>query len=623
MNLNKRLDNANPHNLSKGIIGVSLCILAYVIKWFGSYQFQPLDYHLLSLPIFLSGIILLLFNFITLKTTLFPILFLFLLIPPPTTSLYLIGSKLSILSSQISYFILQILGQPVSLSFSYGSPIIYLKSNTGVNIPFAIDIACSGIYSLIAFLIFVIFISYISRGPALKKIPILIIGLPLLYTMNIIRIISIILIGNYLGQGFALNIFHLLGGWNLLLIATLILFSITEKILNIQIFSTKKENCSHTENEIVCEKCGIINVPPASNITKREMLRGLLIIMITLSTLIIQVPVIALNEGYTEVFIQKPSGDEIKKILPEIDGYTLSFAYKDEEFEEITGQDASLMFQYQPNSPNYTSLWVGVEIAPALRSLHPWELCLVSGPISRGIDAKVVQLDLKDIHLFENPPLSARYFTFKEINSNRTQVILYWYTRSLFKSGENYIQKWSKISLIKFTNNPSEYVNIESELLPNAVLIAGYWRSLTNWSWLAIAIAKAGPSLMLIILTIIIGITTYTYLKKEKYKKRAKQTYNHLTDFKDKSIIDAIKFMEKKPAVLSDVAELYENHTKEKINNDSLVRKINQAVESGLINNSIININDEPYLSWSVNFNENRLLGKIKSPLKFARNKEV
>ena len=37
------------------IMGACLCLLAIQLYWYGSYTFYPLEYHLLSLPLFLSG----------------------------------------------------------------------------------------------------------------------------------------------------------------------------------------------------------------------------------------------------------------------------------------------------------------------------------------------------------------------------------------------------------------------------------------------------------------------------------------------------------------------------------------------------------------------------------------
>ena len=157
----------------KEITGTLLCILAYLIKWYGSYTFQPLYYHIATLPIFIAGIILIIFNTQTLKTLLFPIAFLFFLIPPPVTLAQEAGSALATFSSQAAYNFLKIIGLPVSLLYAYGSPIIYLNTSSGIEIPFAIDIACSGLYSLIGFIIFATFAAYIVREPIQKKLIIL------------------------------------------------------------------------------------------------------------------------------------------------------------------------------------------------------------------------------------------------------------------------------------------------------------------------------------------------------------------------------------------------------------------------------------------------------------------
>ena len=76
-------------------IGILLFATAVLVYWFGSYTFTPLEYHMLTLPILASGIILILFNGQTLKQLAFPIIFLFFLTPPPSDILYSVGSTLS------------------------------------------------------------------------------------------------------------------------------------------------------------------------------------------------------------------------------------------------------------------------------------------------------------------------------------------------------------------------------------------------------------------------------------------------------------------------------------------------------------------------------------------------
>jgi len=82
------------------ITGTLLCILAYIIKWFGSYSFQPLEYHIASLPIFVAGIVLLIFNAQTLRVLLFPIAFLAFLIPPPLELAQAAGAALAAFSAR-------------------------------------------------------------------------------------------------------------------------------------------------------------------------------------------------------------------------------------------------------------------------------------------------------------------------------------------------------------------------------------------------------------------------------------------------------------------------------------------------------------------------------------------
>src|SRR3990172_5590649 len=63
------------------LVGVSFCFTAFLIYWYGSYTFNPLEYHVASLVIFTAGITLFLANLKTLLALLFPILFLILLVP--------------------------------------------------------------------------------------------------------------------------------------------------------------------------------------------------------------------------------------------------------------------------------------------------------------------------------------------------------------------------------------------------------------------------------------------------------------------------------------------------------------------------------------------------------------
>jgi len=588
------------------LVGALLCLLAYLIKWYGSYTFQPLEYHVASLPLFVAGIILIVFNTQTLRTLLFPIAFLAFLIPPPIELAQTAGAALSTFSSQAAYTLLKTIGLPVSLSNTYLSPVISLQTPSGAEIPFAIDIACSGLYSLIGFILFAIFTAYIARGPFQKKLIILSLGLPLVYVLNILRITMLVLIGYYFGPNLALSTFHLLGGWTLILFGTLILLTLAEKFIKIQIFRKTSETCPYCNEDNgkgYCLNCGKILQTTRGIFSKTDAAKLTLILAITISLLFIQVPVFALTEGAAEVFVQNPTGKPTStKILPKLEGYELRFVYRDVEFENISGQDASLIYQYVPQTPSKQSIWVGLEIGSTRGCLHKWEVCLITWPQTHGGKVRVNQLDLRDIHLLDNPPLSARYFAFQEKGSNNTEVVLYWYTRSIFKTEEGYQQKWSKISVIAYTHNPKEHRAVEDEILPASMAIANYWNPITTWSWTALAIAENGPTLIAISGTLLLLTLIFTLYIKWKNEIGARHLYNQISDPEDRQILDSIKELKRKSANESNISSKYKELSGKEIDIEKLHKRLVEAEKSDLIKTKIKNIYDEPYIIWKLNF---------------------
>lgn len=587
------------------VAGALLCLLAYLIRWFGSFTFQPLDFHVASLPLFVAGIVLIVFNTQTLRILLFPIVFLAFLLPPPLEIAQSAGAALATLSSRASYAILKTVGLPVSLLEAFGTPVIFLSTSSGEEIPFAVDIACSGLYSLIGFVLFAVFTAYLARGPLPKKAAILSMGLPLIYGFNILRITLIVVIGFYLGADAALSGFHLLGGWVLILLGTLLLLVIAEKILNIRIFGTTSDACTHSvvdDEEGFCVVCGKILEIPAVGFSRSEALKLVLVLAFVVSSLFIQVPVFALTEGRAEAILKSPAGDEkTLKVFPRIEGYELGFVYEDVAFENISGQDASLIYQYVPENRSKPIVWVGLEIGSTMGCLHRWEVCLIRWPQTHGRRVLYTQLDLRDIHLLDNPPLSARYFAFQRKSTNDTQIILYWYTRSIFETEEGYEQKWSKISVIQYIRNPREYEAAEDELLPFAEAIAGYWQPVITWSWAALAIAENGSILLAITATLLAVAGAFSFYLRRNKINAAKKTYTLISDKEELSILKAVKTL-KEPRNIPKIAAKYEELSGEEIDLEKLRKKLFEAVETGLIEMKITSQNDKPYINWKTNF---------------------
>jgi hypothetical protein len=230
--------------------------------------------------------------------------------------------------------------------------------------------------------------------------------------------------------------------------------------------------------------------------------------------------------------------------------------------------------------------------------------------MEQGKEARVNQVDLRDIHLIGNPPLSARYFAFNNDGSNSTEVILYWYTQSIFQEGKSYIQKWSKISVIKFVENPTDVLYTEKEIHEFALEIANYWQPLINWSWLALAIAESGPILLIVLFTIMMFSLGYTKYIQRTGSNRAFKAYSRLSSAEDLILIDTIIELEIQATECNIL-----NRLSDKIDQDTLKRKILEAEKSGIIKKKVVNIEDEPYLIWEPNFRNSILpsfLGKLK-----------
>nr|MDO8133500.1 exosortase/archaeosortase family protein [Candidatus Njordarchaeum guaymaensis] len=185
------------------ITGIAVCLSAFLLYWYGSYTFYPIEFHVASLVLFLIGITLTLFNLKTLTALIFPILFLIFLAPPPSIITSSAGGILGNFNAQDSFTVLKTLGIPVGLSSEYGSPIIVLNSSS-TPIQFTVDQACSGIYSLIAFAMFAAFLVLVVRGSIIKKIALVLIGFLMLPVINISRISLIVFIAYRFGEDIAM-----------------------------------------------------------------------------------------------------------------------------------------------------------------------------------------------------------------------------------------------------------------------------------------------------------------------------------------------------------------------------------------------------------------------------------
>jgi exosortase len=583
------------------IVGALLCFLAFVLYWRASYTFYPLEYRLVSLPIFVSGCILLIFNLETLKALAFPIALLLFLIPPPMETIQIFGAQLSFLSSQIAFWVLKAVGLPVEFSTQYGNPAIILEK-TPTAVTFNVDVACSGVYSLIAFTLVAFFIAYLVKGPISKKASMFFIGLPMVYALNILRIIIIVLIGFLLGEEIAMTIFHVFSGWILASVGTLILLSISEKMLRIPILTAKPNptqctSCKKTmENrENFCFNCGKILRHANIRLSQRDASK-IAALLLGLSVIIpLNVPIFTLTKGQPQIITQSPAGEQVSTdILPEIDGYELKFGRRVTGYEKLTHQDAFLVYYYIPDQNSSRRVEVVVEIAPAYDSVHRWEVCLLFAR-----KQPVTVLDQKEVQLLQNPPKIARFFAFPSTDSASYQVVLYWYERGVFDTGFGAKPEYMKVSLMVYFYNPDECAEVEEMLLPFAEAAVHYWEPVSKWPWIFTIIAAEGKKIIAVIIVLLAVILVFQTERIREQRESNLEAYNKLKLKEEKFILLAVhKASEKGKPTGKDIASAYQKLAGKPIEPDALHEKLTLAEDAGFVKREVTSVEDEPVITW-------------------------
>jgi exosortase len=586
------------------LAGISLCAVTILTYWYGSYTFTPLEYHMLTLPFLAAGLTLLLFNTQTLKQLLFPIAFLIFLTPPPDEILYGVGSALANLCASASNTLANMFGLHATLSTSNVGPVITLIRPDHATLPFNVDVACSGIYSLIGFVIFALFIAYIIRGKLLNKFAILVMGVPLIVGLNIIRITTVLAIGYNFGEDLALQAFHDVGATVLMFIGTLLLLAITDKVFKKPKPSQPCPTCNPPSTNLTqpfCPNCGKLFKHPKTKLNRVDITKIAGIVVIVAMLLSIQAPVFALTQGPAQVMIQTPSGVQIStsnSMLPNILGYTLNYDYRDTQFEQLSGDDAALAYSYSSPNGTTSSVWVAIQIAASVTFEHQWTTCLITWPLSKGDQLTVSQLDLRDIQIQDNPPMTAQYFAFQYKDSNQTQVVLYWYETVTFESNSTAQTKSVMISLIMYPSSPQGVSEAEAQELPIANAINNYWQPIKTWSVIALSISQNGFALSTGAIAILVFLILYVVYLNRKEKLALLNLYRKLPS-QDQLIMKAVanaKNMHNPTtqAITLEFQKLAQTPTSE----SWIAQKLNEAENVGLIKRTLTNEDDNPALAW-------------------------
>jgi len=619
------IETEKPQNIvMKDVIGVSLCLSALFLHIHGSFTFNTLEYHLISLVVFIAGCAVILAGIKNLRNLIIPLGFLVLTIIPYREEAYRVATRLSTLTSTITYNILRLLNYPVTPTQFYEAPSIMITTPTGEQVPFAIDIPCAGAYSLIGFIVFILFFIHVSTGNPKRKIPWLLGGFLLVYLANIARIILILTIAYRVGAETAIQIFHIISGPILLFATTLLIILIGEKALGIKIFESvehAKEACSlcqenRSREEVFCTYCG--RLLDSSRIRPSKADVGKVLVLALLGVIILNIPSSAMTSGQQHLLVlnidNPATNQENNGFLPQIDGYDLGFIYRDRVFEGFAGQDAALLYAYYPKNMSQAPIFVTAEIGDSYSKLHRWEICLYIVPSEQGGQATVSPISSRDVQIVENPSLVGRFFQYRYVNSGQNIMILYWYQRSTIRIGESWENKYIKTSLIAYVDSfirtgevsdPSDYAKLEVRLLSMARAITDQWLPATTWSAFLVAFAYRGQSLALATVAIASFVAIILFLTRRRKEEREAEIsqkrlgWYSISSGEERVVLEIIKTLrEKGESTILELSNVYESRKGESVVPQELLRIMRRAEESHLVAKALVVTDGQLFLAW-------------------------
>lgn len=579
-------------------IGIALCLLSFLLYVLGSFSFDPLLYHLLSLPIFFSGAILIVYGFDTLRALAFPIALLFFLAPFPLVFLAPLGGYLSGLTAQTCYTIFSSLGFPVSLSSELGFRLDLTKSS-GDCIAFLIDLPCSGIYSLLGFTFFAVFFAYFTTGTTIRKLSFTTLGFVIAYLLNVVRIALMMFVGYAYGYGQAIKFYHLFSGSVILFLGILVLLAVGEKTLKVSLLKTKPiTNCPHCSNyQDICHSCGRIfkwpvSKPRWSRAIPQSLLVLLISLMVTLSfgPLYFQAPT---TEMQALTFYSTTAKEE-ELPLPAVDDWSPTFITRDRYAEDFLKIQLVNYFYYSHSETE--RVWGMIEVSDISLRLHLWETCLQFLPYGAYVKEKV------DVRLFDDSPLTVRILDIDEPDQKRSSVYLYWFDVFPFKTEKRVENKHVKITLIAYPDDLHEagfikslddQANVHDQLLAIARKIEESWKPLREpQNLFAATILSNKEAFLASISGLLVASFVFHTIRQDAKAERLLLEYEELSD-EERALLSRVG------KDSTSMAQLH-GDAPEEIQKDWMM--LNHLEEAGFVKKIIIARGDRPFVSWKRSF---------------------
>ena len=196
--------------------GLPIIVLALAMLLVGTFGVE-LFLSRVSFIVLIAGAIIFFAGWSMLRAVLFPLCFLFLMIPIPVIVFSQITLPLQILASKLAAETLPICGVPV------------LREGNIINLPampLEVAQACSGIRSLMSLMTLAIMYGYLVERRVWVRVALALASVPIAVAANGLRIVGTGLIVQYWDPEKAEGFFHLFSGWLVFVFSLLMLFAV-------------------------------------------------------------------------------------------------------------------------------------------------------------------------------------------------------------------------------------------------------------------------------------------------------------------------------------------------------------------------------------------------------------
>lgn len=194
-----------------GAVAIAISLLLYVFSVYGEIQ----TLKSLSLVFFIFAAVLFLFGIAYFRELIFPLIFLFFMIPVPSQIYSELTLWLQLLVTKICVHISQGIGLPVYRSGN----VIELPAGT-----LQIVDACSGLRSMLSLLALSAVFGYLTLSGTINRLVLFASGVPIAILVNIFRVLIIILSLHYLEYDLSQDSIHSVFGTVVFVLALLLLF---------------------------------------------------------------------------------------------------------------------------------------------------------------------------------------------------------------------------------------------------------------------------------------------------------------------------------------------------------------------------------------------------------------